>query len=730
MERKIPRDTFICFLIAAAIQESNTSSVGKHELMCALSQEVPRKKWSYYLHKISCSGWFVNIGRECHGVYTINPDKLEVIEAVAQRIANGDPIQPMATTYTQILQEPTKEKLLFSRLVRHGLHLSANGAVTVSAAEEMLRKEFSGENIRLHCPTLDREKKYELYEYTHCSLRLWSMTEDTMDKNLQGNEVDIRNTMRNPKHFQAMMSGDFKHGYDLSGPVEEQGILIWEVESKEDVHANAVKSRARNVSRIHFLLGLLIPLALKNSVGGRLSFEQILNFLGKHFNRFWNDSQLREIVRSICQPVRSPAQRLGWTLKEVPKISAQVELLAKEESFSDPNMDEANISYEDFLRYTMAVAIQESSTGSLGSIELKKTLWETPPHIKARHNHILSSSGWFINIGKACRKVWAIRAEKQSEIAAMAERIAKSDTSRFIGDGPKTDLVLPQHQLLTSKLVRHGLYISTHGFTVAGAQELLRKEFADNKVLLHCPLLDPERKYSLDDYTLQSTIIFGSMEANEVEQYLEQIASREDDFRKKLRRPNQFQNLLNGHFKHGYDLSSHTTSELCIWDVEEEVSIRPWKKFRPKPEPRIKTRLLVALAFKNSVSGVLSGRQINSFLRLHFHSLSKNLLTSTGLHLRFCDPSRNCLRVVQWRVKEMAATKGEDQTEIPVKREIINEDQMSLDRSEETNQQRPYPVDESWINEGDRVFYKHDIKIEEEEDLSPEGDSSPKRRRL
>lgn len=85
------------------------------------------------------------------------------------------------------------------------------------------------------------------------------------------------------------------------------------------------------------------------------------------------------------------------------------------------------------------------------------------------------------------------------------------------------------------------------------------------------------------------------------------------------------------------------------------------------------------------------------------------------------------------RKLEKAATgngcpKEDSEITVPVKEEQDQEDQRRPCPSDATDHLNP--LEEYWIDEGDGVCYKHDIKIEKEEDVSPEGDSSPKRRRF
>lgn len=89
-----------------------------------------------------------------------------------------------------------------------------------------------------------------MIDYTlNYSTILWSMEADALDNYLQDvqtSEVDTRKHMGNPEDYQAMVSGHFKHGYDMSGLTKLNWIIIWEVEVKGRVTTNTDKNRAGN----------------------------------------------------------------------------------------------------------------------------------------------------------------------------------------------------------------------------------------------------------------------------------------------------------------------------------------------------------------------------------------------------------------------------------------------------------------------------------------------------
>lgn len=319
----ISRTLFLCHSIAEAIQKSSTDSISTHELMCVLRQTAPVSN-RYCQHTLSSSPWFMKLGKASLYVWTINPAKLSENEAVTQRIANGDPVASSRMDPSSI-EEPSKEQLLISRLVRHGLHISAHGFI-VPEAEELLRKEFPGEKIFLHCPLLDPERKYQLKDYhIKYTLKLWSMDTARMTSYLRdaaSNELNIRKAMQSPGLFPSMLRGQLKHGYDIPGHADR--MLAWDVEVKEEGENMRKLNKLWPKSEKNWN-NVLIALALKNSVSGKLSANQTMVFIERHFRGYEGySSDMREVSRiggnisEMCTELKTlePMRRLKWIVTE------------------------------------------------------------------------------------------------------------------------------------------------------------------------------------------------------------------------------------------------------------------------------------------------------------------------------------------------------------------------------------------------------------------------------
>lgn len=175
---------------------------------------------------------------------------------------------------------------------------------------------------------------------------------------------------------------------------------------------------------------------------------------------------------------------------------------------------------------------------------------------------------------------------------------------------------------------------------------MLRKEFLDKKIILHCPGLDAEGKYLLEDYQVHYEIKLWSIKGKLMDQYLVEAVARADDIRMLMKDPGHWQRLLQGHLSHGYDLQSHKSLQgLVIWDVEVKV-----EDFQDRGNPKDQglARLLIPLALRNSVSGMLSIKQIASFFTRHFRTCSVENLASISDSV--CTPSRGSIRRVLWQL--------------------------------------------------------------------------------
>lgn len=414
------------------------------------------------------------------------------------------------------------------------------------------------------------------------------------------------------------------------------------------------------------------------------------------------------------------------------------------------------IHHKTFFAYSVAVAIQKSSTRSLCIQELINLLGETVPYSRSSQYHsLLQSFGWFLNIGNKHLSVWAINPDKQEEIDALAQRVVRGDAIPSLDQEWKAVHKDPfTKQSIISRLIRYGVHISSKGFTVDTAGELLRKEFPEENIHLCCPLLDPERQYVLDDYNMKYTMKLYTMKEAILDTYLDEVQKRKVEVQRVMRNPEDFQALLGGHFKHGYHLvKEQDLKNIIIWDVDVKEHCEETEDQRKDRKLFIgQISLMIALAMKNGRSGILTFQQIKYFSNTHFNvqfpsgssSLLKNIggvcqsVSDTASRLLWtvrgesgpdkenqC-PKKGFLRRLQQEEEE---THASTRTLEPVPIEITQKPQF-FKRFFPDVHDKLHLIDESWSKARNGVYFKHEISIEED-DLPPGGwyESTSKRPR-
>lgn len=201
-------------------------------------------------------------------------------------------------------------------------------------------------------------------------------------------------------------------------------------------------------------------------------------------------------------------------------------------------MSSQPIPQKTFFAYSVAVAIQKSSTRSLCIQELISLLCETVPYSRSNQYHsLLQSFGWFLNIGNKQLSVWTINPDKQGEIDVVAQRVVRGDAIPFLDQEKAVHKDPGKKQSMSSRLIRYGLHISSKGFTADTAGELLRKEFPEENIHLCCPLLDPERQYVLDDYNLKYTMKLYTMKEDILDTYLDKVQKVKVEVQRVMRNP-------------------------------------------------------------------------------------------------------------------------------------------------------------------------------------------------
>lgn len=292
---------FRCHSTAVVIQESSTFSLGVPELASRLGRSEKQIRST-----LRSSDWFLNNnpGITCFPIWTINPEKLMEIEEVTQKIPKSR-FRKLRRSLN--INRRPHCRVLLPWLIRHGLQLSAS-EFTVAQVKQLSQRDFSRDQVILHCPQLDFGKIYSLDKYKYkTTVKMSSMNADLMKRYLQeavSQEENIRRAMKNPGQVQDMLKGQLKHGYDLTSCKSMSGFVIWDLEEKE----LGPKKNKKSVKPNKNFNSILIALALKNSVSGRLSWEQTVNFIESHFhgyNRFSSATrdvvQLTSRIETICK---------------------------------------------------------------------------------------------------------------------------------------------------------------------------------------------------------------------------------------------------------------------------------------------------------------------------------------------------------------------------------------------------------------------------------------------
>lgn len=285
-------------------------------------------------------------------------------------------------------------------------------------------------------------------------------------------------------------------------------------------------------------------------------------------------------------------------------------------------------------KHLAVMAINKSSTGSRTRAEIMDFIAREYPSFPLT-DYILKRSirgcPWFLNVGFKYLSVWRINAELRTEIEEEMEMEAIVRNIRKLQRLPTTQPATTFHLDPLNKSAHESIgelvaINTSHGCTIRELEEIATR--FSGGLHLNCPeLLDsPERRIKIVDMSMSVHCYSISIDQSIMAQVYKQIlkVSRENAMKIKaaMEDPEDFEALMRGDLKHGFDASPEDFDKLVDWIFTSREDKDEGKENQgPKrdfPYPPFSTDQLIALAYKNSCCGQLSVIQLYQFISKHF----------------------------------------------------------------------------------------------------------------
>lgn len=281
------------------------------------------------------------------------------------------------------------------------------------------------------------------------------------------------------------------------------------------------------------------------------------------------------------------------------------------------------------MKHLIAIALLKSPTETMTKPELVDFIHhEFPgcPHPSVPLKQFKKLL-WFVNVGFPYLSVWAVKPECRAEIESEIEAIYKEEQSSLlkykaqppVGQPPKPEMDLQSRVYFQA--IREAVQGNANGCSVADLQEIGAKHREHIHQYWPEPV-NPSTKIKITDFRAKQKIpvysIDPAVQAEQHARVMNWSRENEAEVEASMRNPQDFEALLRGDLKHGFDLCPDTRdlAQLIVWTVKREKrdEIRVGGYSCP---PYSKSQLIV-LAFQNSRHGRLTMGEILDFVNDHF----------------------------------------------------------------------------------------------------------------
>lgn len=321
------------------------------------------------------------------------------------------------------------------------------------------------------------------------------------------------------------------------------------------------------------------------------------------------------------------------------------------------------------------MALLKSSIQTMTKLELIDFISrEFPgyPHSVRNSLQAFHTLTWFTNIGFPGLSVWAIQPSFRAEIESDVEAIYKEKSllrkykeppgkqKQQQPKIPKSELNLQNRYFQT---VNEVVQVNTNGCSVDDIHGIVAKH--GDLIHLHCPdLKGASFKIKITDFHAKKNIQYFSIDpvilAEHHRKILDWTKENEAEVKASMKNPQDFDALLRGELKHGYDLCPTRVTEdvgqLLVWCFRRE---KPDEIRVDYPHAMYSKEQLIVLAFQNSHFGRLTLGQILDFSIHHFRGYHFHATKDTHTRVfrtnlkRFDAKADNILRMTSiWKPLE------------------------------------------------------------------------------